>query len=181
MKDNMKRVSSYILILSFLNFVGCYSSRAVDKEILISKNIEEAVRELTIIINDDNKIIIDEITHQILDDNLYEDPVGELNIITNDDNKIIIDEITYQIVNDTLYAEGINKTNTEVYGKPIDVKIALADIQQVEIDEFNEVGTIVSIISLTGIAVLVIVATVQLSSFKWPKSCKAHGFNFQPD
>jgi hypothetical protein len=129
--------------------VGCYSSRAVDKEILISKNIEEPLRELT--------------------------------IITNDDNKIIIDEITYQIVDDTLYAEGINKTNTEVYGKPIDVKIALANIQQVEIDEFNEVGTIVSIISLTGISVLAIVATVQLSSFKWPKSCKAHGFNFQPD
>ena len=176
----MKKFPIYILIFSFLNYVGCYSSRAVDKEILLSNNNAEPIDDLTIITNDDRKIIIDEITYQIADDTLYTEG-GELTIITNDDKKIIIDEITYQIVDDTLYAEGINKTNTKVYGKPIDVKIALADIQQVEIDEFNEVGTIVSIIGLTGISVLAIVATVQLSSFKWPKSCKAHGFNFQPD
>ncbi len=133
----MKKSPIYISIFSFLNYVGCYSSRAVDKEILISKNIEE--------------------------------PVGELTIITNDDNKIIIDEITYQIVDDTLNAEGINKTNTEVYGKPIDVKIALADIQQVEIDDLDVFRTVGCITASVGGVVMFFILILL---FKDYKSCE---------
>ena len=168
----MRNVLIYILVFSFLNYVGCYSSRAVDKEILLSNNNAEPIDELTIITSDDRKIIIDEITYQIVDDTLYTEG-GELTIITNNDKKIIIDEITYQIVDDTLYAEGINKTNTEVYGKPINLKLATNDIQYVEIDAldvFRTVGCITASVGAVGMSVIMVFLFKDYKGCEGPKS-----------
>lgn len=137
----MKKFPIYILIFSFLNYVGCYSSRAVDKEILLSNNNAE--------------------------------PIDDLTIITNDDRKIIIDEITYQIVDDTLYAEGINKTNTEVYGKPINLKLATNDIQYVEIDAldvFRTVGCITASVGAVGMSVIMVFLFKDYKGCEGPKS-----------
>jgi len=110
-------------------------------------------------------------------------PINNLTIVTNEDKRIEIDEVMYQVIDDTLYAEGINKTNTSVYGQPIDVKFALADIQYVEIDELNDVRTIGCIIGLTGVVVLTIGLMVAANSYKSPKGCGGtyHGFNFEPE
>ena len=75
----MKKFSIYILIFSFLNYVGCYSSRTVDKEILLSNNNVEPIGELTIITNDDRRIIIDEVIYQVVDDTLYAGGIDKMN------------------------------------------------------------------------------------------------------
>jgi hypothetical protein len=133
-KATLKKVFLYLFIFSFFNYIGCYSSKAVDKEILISKNIEE--------------------------------PVGELSIITNDDQRIIIDEITYQIVDDTLYLEGIDLTNTEVYGKPINLKLAVNDIQYVEIDELDVFRTVGCITASVGAVVMSVILVFLFEDYK---------------
>jgi len=72
----MKRIIPSILIFSFLSYIGCYSARTVDKEILLSNNNVEPIGELTIITNDDRRIIIDEIIYPIVDDTLYADGIN---------------------------------------------------------------------------------------------------------
>lgn len=134
----MKKILLYLLIFSFLNYTGCYSAKVVGKE----KFFSEGSRE----------------------------PINDLNIVTNDDNRILMDEVTYQVINDTLYIEGINKTNADVYGQFLNKKIALADIQYVEIDELNTAKTTGCVIGLTGLAVLFIGLIIAASS--QPKSCK---------
>ena len=134
----LKKIFLYFLIFSFLNFVGCYSSRAVDKEILIANSDSE--------------------------------PIGEITIITNENKSIKIDEIIYQVIDDTLYAEGINITNVEVYGKPIDLKIALADIQYVEINELNASKTAGCVIGSASL-ILLIIGFIALAN-NTPKSCE---------
>jgi hypothetical protein len=49
----------------------------------------------------------------------------------------LVDEGIYELVGDTLYVSGINKTNTSVYGKHIDLNIALDDIHSVKIEKLD--------------------------------------------
>ena len=128
----------FLLIISFLNYTGCYSSKVVGKEKFFTESSTE--------------------------------PINDLTIVTNDDNRIVMDEVTYQVYDDTLYIEGINRTNVSVYGQLIDEKIALANIQYVEIEELNSSKTTGCIIGLTGLAVLFIGLIAAASS--QPKSCK---------
>jgi hypothetical protein len=151
-ENEMKKIFSYLLFFSFLNYTGCYSSKVVGKEKFLSGGSKE--------------------------------PINNLTIVTNEDKRIEIHEVTFQVFDDTLYAEGVNKTNTTVYGQLIDVKIALEDIQFVEIDEFSEAKTIGCIISLTGLVVLIIGLIAAANSFdKSSKGCGGtyHGFNLEPD
>ena len=134
----MKKTFLYLLIFSFFNYTGCYSSKPIGKEKFFSEsNIE---------------------------------PINDVTIVTNDDNRIVLDEFIYQVIADTLYIEGINRTSTEVYGQLIDEKIALADIQYVEIDELDGLKTTGCVISLTGLAILMIAIISTLSSYSQPKS-----------
>jgi len=151
MKNILEKFCFYLIIISFLNYTGCYSSTVVGKEKFFSESNTE--------------------------------PIDDLTIITNDDNKFILDEVTYQVIDDTLYLEGINRTNNKVYGQLIDEKIALADIQYVEIEELNSSKTTGCIIGLTGFAILMIALISSASSYSQPKSCGGsyHGFNFEPD
>jgi len=149
MKKISENICFYLIIISFLNYTGCYSSIEVGKEKFFSE--------------------------------IRTEPFNDLTIVTNDDNKFILDEVTYQVIDDTLYLEGINRTNTRVYGQLIDEKIALADIQYVEIDELSESKTIVCVVSLTGLAILMIWMISAIPSNTQPKSCSTHGFNFEPE
>jgi len=151
MKKISERFCFFLLIIFFLNYTGCYSSKVVGKEKFFSESSTE--------------------------------PINDLTIITNDDNKFILDEVTYRVIDDTLYLEGINRTNASVYGQLIDEKIALADIQYVEIDELSDSKTIGCVVGLTGLAVLMIGLIVAFSSYSQPKSCGGtyHGFNFEPE
>ena len=143
----MKKIFLYLLIISFLNYIGCYSSKVMGKEKFFSGGSRE--------------------------------PINDLVIVTNEDKRIEIHEVTFQVFDDTLYAEGVNKTNTAVYGQLIDVKIALEDIQYVEVDEFSEVKTIGCIISLTGLVVLIIGLIAAVNSFDKPaKSCEYEGSKY---
>jgi hypothetical protein len=138
MKKIFENICFYLIIISFLNYTGCYSSKVVGKENFFSE--------------------------------ISTEPINDLTIVTNDDNKFVMDDVTYQVIDDTLYLEGINRTNDSVYGQLIDKKIALDDIQYVEIEELNSSKTTGCIIGLTGLVVLFIGLIAAASS--QPKSCK---------
>jgi hypothetical protein len=141
----MKKVFLNCLIFSHINFIGCYSSRAVDKEILFSKDRTE--------------------------------PIDELTIITKENKIFKIDEIIYQVVDDTLYADGINKTNTDVYGQAINLRLALSDINYVEINDLNVSRTVGCVITSAGLILLIIglIAAVSTTE-KAPQKCEYEGF-----
>jgi len=142
----MKKICFYILIFSFLNFFGCYSSRSVNKEILYTGDLGE--------------------------------PAGVVTIITNDEQRIELEECIYELVGDTLYANGINKTNTTVYGQPIYVKIALDDIQSVEIKEPDGWATTGCVIGVAALAVFIVLAITAANSIdNSPKSCQSGDFS----
>lgn len=144
----MKKICFYILIISFLNYVGCYSSRSVNKEILYTSDLGE--------------------------------PAGVVTIITKDEKKLLVDEGIYELVGDTLFVNGINKTNTTVYGHPIDVKIALNNIRSVEIEKPDGLATAGCVIGGVATLALFIVMAIAASSYKAPKSCSGpEGFGFK--
>ncbi|MBT8387692.1 MAG: hypothetical protein KJO12_09800, partial [Ignavibacteria bacterium] len=61
----------YILIFSFLNYTGCYSSNNVSKIILYEEGQEGLPGEITIITNEAKRIELSEGSYQIVDDTLY--------------------------------------------------------------------------------------------------------------
>ena len=130
----MKKICFYILIFSFLNFIGFYSSQSVNKEILYTSDLGE--------------------------------PAGVVTIITKDEKKLLVDEGIYELFGDTLYVSGINKTNTTVYGNPIDVKIALNDIRSVKIEELDGLATAGCFIGLTASVILGVIVVISLSGKK---------------
>ena len=44
----------FLLIISFLNYTGCYSSKVVGKEKFFTESSTEPINDLTIVTNDDN-------------------------------------------------------------------------------------------------------------------------------
>ncbi len=147
-KNIIKKISFYILIFSFLNYTGCYSSTSVSKEILYEEDQEGLL--------------------------------GEITINTNEAKRIELLEGTYQVFDDTLYSRGFDKTNTSVYGQSIDIKIALADIQNVEINELNASKTAGCVIGSAGLILLIIGLIAAVNSVdKTPKSCAPEGFGFE--
>ena len=144
----MKKICFYILILSFLNYIGCYSSKSVNKEILYTTDLGE--------------------------------PADVVTIILKDKKKIVMDEGIYELAGDTLYASGINKTNTSVYGQKIDLKIALDDIQSINIEEFDGWATTGCIVGVTIVLALFTAMLITLNNYKAPKKCSGpEGFGFE--
>jgi hypothetical protein len=137
MKKQIKKIFLYLLIFSFFNYTACYSSKTVGKESFFSESREE--------------------------------PLNDITIVKTDDERIIMDEVTYQVVEDTVYLEGVDKSNSNQYGKLINEKIALVDIQYVKIEKLSESKTIGCIVGLTGIVVLLIAVVASVSSA--PKRC----------
>jgi hypothetical protein len=137
----MKKICFYILIISFLNFIGCYSSRSVNKEILYTSDLGE--------------------------------PAGVVTIITNNEERIVLDEGNYELVGDTLYVNGINKTNTTVYGHPIDVKIALDDIHSTEIEEFDGWATTGCVMGVASLAIIIVGVIAMANSDYSTNSCQS--------
>ena len=67
----MKKIRFYILILSFLNYVGCYAWRKVDKETLYTEDLGEPAGVVTIITNDEERIVVDDGIYDVVGDTLY--------------------------------------------------------------------------------------------------------------
>ena len=92
----MNKIFFYLLIFSFLNFVGCYSSRAVDKEIYFSEMATESMDDFTIITIRDETIEIKWNTFQIMQDTLYATGLKEESIFVKPvDVKIALTDIKY--------------------------------------------------------------------------------------
>ena len=137
MKKQVKKIFFYLLIFSSLNYTACYSSKTVGKKYFFSESREE--------------------------------PLNDITIVKTDDERITMDEVTYQVVEDTVYLEGVDKSNSNQYGKLINEKIALVDIQYVKIEKLSESKTIGCIVGLTGI-VVVMIGLISAVSYQ-PKSC----------
>jgi len=137
MKKQIKKIFLHLLIFSFFNYTACYSSKTVGKKYFFSESREE--------------------------------PLNDITIVKTDDERITMDEVTYQVVEDTVYLEGVDKSNSNQYGKLINEKIALVDIQYVKIEKLSESKTIGCIVGLTGI-VVVMIGLISAVSYQ-PKSC----------
>lgn len=177
----MKKICFYILIFSFLNYVGCYSSRNVNKELLFSQDLEEPISIVAIITNDDKKIELRKGIYEEFGDTLYTDGIKQyIDHVEPTDVKVVLDEGQYDLVGDTLYVNGINKTNTTVYGQPIDLKIALDDIRYIEIEELDGWATTGCVIGAAAALALSLLAAIAVSSYKSPKKCSGpEGFGFK--
>jgi hypothetical protein len=143
----MKKICFYILIFSFLNYIGCYSSRSVNKEILYTGDLGE--------------------------------PSGVVTIITKDEKKLVVYEGIYDLVGDTLHIAGMElHTN---FKEHIDVKIALDDIQYVEIEEIDDLATTGCVIGLAAIVFFIVgVISFGNSLDKTTKKCSGpEGFGFE--
>lgn len=108
-------------------------------------------------------------------------PLDNMTIVTNDNNRIIIQGVTYQVIHDTLCANGLNKSNVTVYNQPIEVKIAIVDIKNIEIEEFDGLATAGCIIGSAGLVLLLIGVIAIANSFDKPANkCQYEGLNFEP-
>ena len=79
MNKQIKKIFLYLLIFSFLNYTACYSSKTVGKESFFSENREEPLNDLTIVKTDDERIIMDEVTYQVVEDTVYLEGVNKSN------------------------------------------------------------------------------------------------------
>jgi len=75
----MKKICFYILIFSFLNYVGCYSSRSINKEELYSQDLGEPAGVVTIITNDEKRIEVHEGIYEVIGDTLYASGINKAN------------------------------------------------------------------------------------------------------
>ena len=117
----MKKICFYILIISFLNYIGCYSSQSVNKEILYTSDLGE--------------------------------PAGIVVITMNDENVIELRKGIYEIVGDTLYVYGYKQYIDHV--ERIDAKLALDNIQSVEIKERDDLASCGMIIGGAALALFI--------------------------
>jgi hypothetical protein len=92
-ENEMKKLCFYILIFSFLNYVGCYAWRKVDKEILYTEDLGEPAGVVTIIMNDEERIVVDDGIYEVVGDTLYikrvkqdTDRVEQINVKISLDN-----------------------------------------------------------------------------------------------
>lgn len=98
------KILIYILIFSFVSYIGCYSAAAADKYVLNSEKGEELIDELIIVTSNYDKIIIGTPFYKIINDTLdvtginksnveiYNQPVDTL-IAMKDINYIEFDKI----------------------------------------------------------------------------------------
>jgi len=133
----MKKKCFYILIFSFLNYIGCYSSQSVNKEILYSRDLGE--------------------------------PAGIVVITMNDKNVIEVRKGIYEVVGDTLYVNGFKQYIDHL--EPIDAKVALDDIQSVEIKERDDLASCGIIIGVSALALFILLAITWDTGDKSTTSC----------
>jgi len=67
----MKKIIISITIISFLNLIGCYSSKVVSKDILPTDNQEKNINDLTIVTKKSERIELNEGTYNVINDTLY--------------------------------------------------------------------------------------------------------------
>ena len=90
----MKKICFYILIISFLNYIGCYSWRNVNKEELYSQDLGEPTGVVTIITTDEERIVVDEGIYDVVGDTLYVKGVKQYtDHVEQIDVKIALDDI----------------------------------------------------------------------------------------
>jgi len=84
------------------------------------------------------------------------EPINDITIVTKDDKRILINEATFEVLNDTVHIEGVKNITDNSHGQLVKLKIALSDIQTVEIEGLNESKTTGCIVGLTSVVLLTI-------------------------
>ena len=79
MKKQVKKIFFYLLIFSSLNYTACYSSKTVGKKYFFSESREEPLNDITIVKTDDERITMDEVTYQVVEDTVYLEGVDKSN------------------------------------------------------------------------------------------------------
>ncbi len=100
--------------------------------------------------------------------------VGSLTIATQN-GAITIDEATCRIKSDTLIVAGINRTNSDSVNKVIKYTAAMADIEYVEIEEYDSGKTLGCIIggSVVALGIFILLAAHSVGGdIKEAYSCK---------
>ena len=113
----MKKIIISFMIISFLNLIGCYSSKVVGKDVLPTDNQEKNINDLT--------------------------------IVTKKSERFELIEGTYNVISDTLYVNGLQQGAK--FAQQVNYKIALTDIEHLEINEINTLATV-------GITTLILAA-----------------------
>ncbi len=80
MKQMINNILIYILIFSFVNYIGCYSAAVIDKYDLNSDNGEESMDKLTIVSYSHDRIIIGTPVYQIISDTLNVAGINKSNV-----------------------------------------------------------------------------------------------------
>ena len=92
----MKKLCFYILIFSFLNYIGCYSSRSVNKEIFYTSDLGEPAGIVVITMNDKNVIEFRKGIYEVVGDTLYVNGFKQyIDHLKPIDVRIALDDIKY--------------------------------------------------------------------------------------
>ena len=92
----MKKTIFYILIISFFDYIGCYSSRSASKDILYTNDLGAPSGVVTIIMKDEKKLVVDEGIYELVGDTLHITGLKSLtNYVEQIDVKISLDDIQY--------------------------------------------------------------------------------------
>jgi hypothetical protein len=67
----VKKLIIIVTILSFLNLIGCYSSKIVGKDILPTDNQKKNINDLTIVTKKSERIELNEGTYNVINNTLY--------------------------------------------------------------------------------------------------------------
>ncbi len=146
-----KKICFYILIFSFINYTGCYSSNNVSKEILYEEDQKGSMGEITIVTNEATRIELSQGTYKVMDDTLYAKGFNKTNVRVY--NQVIDVKIA---LTDIQYAE-------------ID-----------ELDSFATFGCVIGVAGLVLLIIGLFSASKSTESTKGCGGTY-HGFNFEPE
>ena len=114
------------------------------------------------------KIVDKEKLHTDFDRN----EIGDITIITESDERIIIRDKTFKIINDTLFAKGLFRNPDNYFiTDMIDVKIDLADVKSVWIEESDHLATGMLFFLGIGLVLLIIIGISMSNQDYSPSSC----------
>lgn len=132
-----KKITTYLTLLSFMYFVGCYTFEPISYEEFQTFNLNE--------IDSD-----------------------EIHFITTDSTMYIIDKQTMQVEEESLYVKGIRLYQKQ--SAPFEGRIAVVDIESVELETIN--GTRTGLLILT-VGTLIVLAAISTKENKVdPKGCE---------
>ena len=109
---------------------------------------------------------------KIIDSDFDRSEIGDITIITESDKRIIIRDKTFKIINDTLFAYGLMRNPDNYFiTDTIDVKIALADVNSLWIEESDHLATGMLFFLGIGLVLFIIIGISMSNQDYSPSSC----------